>query len=186
VVRLSNLEDIERLYAARGGLNYGEGVTQTEHAVQCAVLVQADGAEPSLVVAALLHDIGHLLEAEEAVVGSTVDGRHEIAGAQALKGLFGEAVRGPIALHVAAKRYLCFKEPHYFQALSPASQASLALQGGPFDAAEAAAFERRPHWREALALRRFDDTGKRDEASGRAFADFAPLMRSLLVGAARP
>jgi predicted HD phosphohydrolase len=97
-----------------------------------------------------------------------------------LADLFGEDVCGPIALHVEAKRYLCCKEPDYLAALSPASQASLRLQGGLFDAAQAAAFEREPHWRAATMLRRFDDTGKRDEASARCFSDFAPLMRALL------
>jgi len=182
MIRLSNLQDVERLYATQGGLNYGEGVTQLEHAVQCAALAQAQGATDSLVAAALLHDIGHLLVSEDDATAQ--DDRHEIAGAQALKDLFDETVRGPIALHVAAKRYLCFKQAGYFQALSPASQASLVLQGGPFDPAEAAAFERLRHWPDAVALRRFDDTGKREELCGRGFADFAPLLRSLLLARA--
>jgi predicted HD phosphohydrolase len=106
--RLS-LDDIERLYAERGGLAYGEGVSQIEHALQCAVLAQADGAAPSLIVAALLHDVGHLFEDDVDETRLTIDDRHETAGARALAGLFDEAVRAPIALHVAAKRYLCFK-----------------------------------------------------------------------------
>ena len=181
--RLLRLEDIERLYAARGGLNYGEDVTQLEHAVQCASLAEAESLPLSLVVAALLHDIGHLLEEEKAVTDSLIDRRHEIAGARALSFLFGDDVCAPIACHVAAKRYLCFKDAGYFHALSPASQASLRLQGGPFGAKEAQAFERLPYWREAVALRRFDDMGKREELCGRPFADFLPLMRSLAQGA---
>lgn len=180
--RLHSLEEIERLYAERGGRLYGEGVSQTEHALQCAVLAEADGAAPSLILAALLHDVGHLFE-DEATALET-DARHEIVSAQALKDLFGEDVRTPIALHVAAKRYLCFTEPAYLQALSPASQQSLKLQGGPFEADEAAAFERRPYWREAVALRRYDDLGKSAEPAGRAMADFLPLMQSLQIGAA--
>ncbi|HEX4198949.1 MAG TPA: HD domain-containing protein [Caulobacteraceae bacterium] len=179
----SRLEDIERLYAARGGLTYGEGVTQLEHALQCAVLAQAAGASPSLVAAALLHDIGHLLQHEREATAFSADDHHEAAGAEALAGLFGEPVWRPVALHVAAKRYLCFAEPDYFAALSPASQASLKLQGGPFDAARAAAFERLPYWREARDLRRFDDTGKRDQPADREFADFLPLLRALLIAA---
>jgi len=183
MIGLSSLEEVERLYATRAALNYGEGVTQLEHAVQCAALAKAQGAAPSLVAAALLHDIGHLFETEENATAR--DDRHEIAGAQALKSLFGESVRGPIALHVAAKRYLCFTEADYFQALSPASQASLMLQGGAFDSAQAATFARLPYCREAVALRRFDDMGKREELSGSAFADFAPLLRSLLLDGAK-
>jgi len=175
--RLPSLEALERLYAVRAGAAYGEGVSQLEHALQCAVLAEAEGASPSQIAASLLHDVGHLFEDEADAL--RIDHRHEIAGAQALKGLFGEDVRAPIALHVAAKRWLCFKEPGYFEALSPASKRTLELQGGVFDAANARAFERQPHWREAVALRRYDDLGKRPEPCGRTFADFMPLLRAL-------
>ena len=183
MVKLSSLEDVEGLYAARGGRRYGEGVTQIEHALQCATLAEAQGAAPALIVAALLHDIGHLFEDEASIA---TDRRHEAAGAAALVGLFGPAVRAPIALHVAAKRYLCLSEPGYFQVLSEASRQSLALQGGPLSAAEAQAFEGQPYWRDAVALRRWDDTGKRQEACDRTFADFAPMIRGLLTGSRRP
>jgi phosphonate degradation associated HDIG domain protein len=176
-----SLEDIEQVYADRGGLHYGEGVTQLEHALQSAVLSQAHKGPPSLIVAALLHDIGHLYENEAEVTESRHDHRHEVSGARMLQALFPESVYRPVALHVAAKRYLCFTEPQYWQGLSAASQKSLALQGGPFDPAQAQAFERAPFWQDAVQLRRFDDMGKAAEISGRAFVDFIPLMRGLLV-----
>jgi phosphonate degradation associated HDIG domain protein len=183
MIQLSSLTDIQRLYARHGELNYGEGVTQMEHALQSAALAEAHGCAPTLVAAALLHDIGHLFEKEEEVFAS--DHRHEATGADALAGLFVEAVWQPIALHVAAKRYLCFKDEEYSAALSHASQRSLKLQGGPFDAAEAEAFENRAYWRDAVALRRFDDMGKREEFSCRSFEDFTPLLRGLLIDTAR-
>jgi phosphonate degradation associated HDIG domain protein len=176
---LDSLDALERLYAERGGDRYGEGVTQIEHALQCATLAEAGGAAPSLIAAALLHDVGHLLHDQASALGAQ-DLHHEITGAQALRRLFGPAVRRPIALHVAAKRYLCFADGAYGAALSPASQASLALQGGPFDAAEAAAFERTPHWREGVALRLYDDAGKSEDAIGRGFGEFKPLLIRLL------
>lgn len=43
------------------GLYGGEAVTQLEHALQCAAMAQAEGATPALVTAALVHDIGHLV-----------------------------------------------------------------------------------------------------------------------------
>jgi phosphonate degradation associated HDIG domain protein len=181
--RLTSLREIARLYATRGGHSYGEGVTQLEHALQCATLAEAAGAPARQIAAALLHDIGHLLAGETEAVHA--DDRHEAKGALALAGLFGPAVRGPIALHVAAKRYLCAREPGYFEGLSPASRASLALQGGAFDPPAAAAFERRPFWREAVTLRRLDDRGKQAEACGRVFADFAPALRAALADPAR-
>ena len=179
--RLSSLEEIENLYAERGGRSYGEGVTQLAHALQCAELAQTDDAPPAVVVAALLHDIGHLFAREETAL--THDERHEAVGAQALKGLFGAAVVRPIALHVAAKRYLCCKSPNYFEALSPASRQTLGLQGGVFSPSQAAAFERRPGWREAVAVRRYDDGGKRDRPAAVRFADFMPMMRGLIANA---
>jgi phosphonate degradation associated HDIG domain protein len=185
MIRLSSLTDIQRLYARRGELNYGEGVTQMEHALQSAALAEEHGCVPTLVAASLLHDIGHLFEKEDEVAGFTIDHRHERTGAHALADLFGEAVWQPIAKHVAAKRYLCFKEEGYSAALSHASQRSLKLQGGPFNAAEAEAFESRAYWRDAVALRRFDDMGKREELARRSFEDFTPLLRGLLIDAAR-
>ena len=176
---ISGLDDIEKLYFSRGGLHYGEGVTQIEHALQCAELAEAQGAPESLIVAALLHDIGHLFEKEEDVADGAFDGRHETIGAKALAGLFPEAVWRPVSLHVAAKRYLCFTEPQYWAGLSDASKKSLELQGGTFAQEQAQAFERAAYWQEAVLLRRFDDMGKQDEMSGRCFADYLPMMRKL-------
>lgn len=174
------LEDLVQLYAARGCLHYGEGVTQVEHALQCASLAENHGCSPDLIVAALLHDIGHLFEKEDDVACGRSDDHHEAVGARVLQALFPQTVWRPVALHVAAKRYLCFMEPHYCAALSPASQLSLKLQGGPFDAVQAQAFERASGWQDAVLLRRIDDMGKRQESSGHVFADYVPLMEGLV------
>jgi phosphonate degradation associated HDIG domain protein len=176
---LASVEDIIELYAERGGLHYGEGVTQNEHAVQCAMLAERAGAPPALVVAALLHDVGHLAAHAQERHAFVLDDRHEAAGATLLAAIYDEAVCAPVALHVAAKRHLCFTDPGYAAALSDASRRSLALQGGAFDAAEAAAFERVPYWREAVLLRRCDDGGKSDEGADRRFADFVPLLNRI-------
>ena len=173
---VSTISDVVALYSLRGELHYGEGVTQAEHAVQCAVLADASGASDELVVASLLHDIGHLLIDPE---DFSFDDRHEAAGASALSRLFGKGVSTPVALHVAAKRYLCSIDPTYQAGLSAASQKSLALQGGAYDREAADAFQRLAHWRDAVVLRRFDDEGKSGEATKRLFVDFVPLMRKV-------
>lgn len=183
--QLSSLKDIQRLYATHGALNYGEGVTQMEHALQCAALGERAGCPPSLVAACLMHDIGHLFEKEDEVTGAITDHRHELRGANALAVLFTEAVWRPVALHVGAKRYLCFREYGYRDTLSPASQHSLELQGGAFHAAEAATFEALPYWQEAVTLRRFDDMGKREQLSLRAFEEFMPLLKSVMLDSSR-
>jgi phosphonate degradation associated HDIG domain protein len=174
------LDQILADYARLGARAYGEDVSQTQHALQCAALAAADGASDSLVVAALLHDYGHLLEGIEDTGRPVVDERHEMAGAALLGPLFDLQVTQPIALHVAAKRYLCTVQPGYVAALSAASVHSLALQGGPFTAEEVARFQRLEGFADAVRLRRYDDTGKVADLPTPGFEAYVPLMRRLL------
>lgn len=175
---IATLDDIVALYMQRGHRGYGEGVSQVEHAVQCAMLAEAEGAPPSLVVAALLHDVGHLVEDDE----SAADARHEVVGAAILARVFGASVVRPCAMHVQAKRYLCATEPGYAAGLSAASQRSLVLQGGAFDSAASVAFAQRRFAAEAIALRRFDDSAKRVDADvGRHFADYLSMLAELAI-----
>lgn len=155
-------DEIKALYADRGSAAYfGEAVTQTEHALQTAHLAEADGASPTLVVAALLHDIGHLLHrAGEDIAERGIDTRHERIGARWLARHFGAAVSEPVRLHVAAKRYLCGVEPAYIERLSAASIQSLELQGGPMRPGESRQFERQDDWQAAVRLRRWDEEAK--------------------------
>lgn len=135
---------------------FGEPVTQLQHALQTAALAEGAGAPDALVVAALLHDIGHLLTTAttDALPGGT-DPHHEDAGERWLSAHFGPAVTEPIRLHVAAKRYLCAIDPDY-----AASQDSLLLQGGRMTADEVSAFTATPWAAEAATLRRWDDAAK--------------------------
>src|SRR6187455_3258491 len=100
------LSDICVLFARKGGRSYdGEGVTQLEHALQTATQAQAEGAPASLVTAALLHDLGHMLNDQ----GDTptlrgVDDLHQFAALPFLRALYGDDVLVPIKLHVDAKR----------------------------------------------------------------------------------
>jgi len=155
-------DEVIGLMHARGGAAYfGEPVSQLEHALQTAHCATRAGSPPELVVAALLHDIGHLLhDLPESVADSGIDTRHETAGYEWLLARFGPAVAEPVRDHVAAKRYLCRVEPEYLTRLSPASVQSLQLQGGPLNDREVSQFESRPHYREAVILRRWDDEAK--------------------------
>lgn len=155
-------DHIGRLFA-QGGANayFGEPVTQAAHALQCAWLAERDGADAPLVVAALLHDVGHLLHGlPEDIADYGTDARHEHAGHEWLAHYFDDTVSEPVRLHVDAKRYLCAIEPAYLETLSPASLQSLALQGGPFTPEEAFAFAALPHAAAAVRLRRWDDEAK--------------------------
>ena len=150
------------LFHAHGGSRYGgENVSQLEHALQAAFFAERDGAPSTLIAAALLHDIGHLLHDLPAdAPDQGIDDRHEALGARWLAGRFGPAVCEPVNLHVIAKRYLCAVDPAYFDLLSAPSIQSLALQGGPMNAEESRQFEQHPFHQEAVRLRRWDDAAK--------------------------
>lgn len=165
--------EIEALFAAHGAESYGEGVTMIEHALQAAALAEAEGAEDNLVVAALLHDIGHFLQPADDSFGYH---KHDRSGGDWLARRFGPEVSEPVRLHVAAKRYLCATEPGYFDRLSAASVHSLSKQGGPMSATEATAFAALPHAAAAARLRRWDDGGKKDGAPVRDLEHYRPQI----------
>jgi gamma-butyrobetaine dioxygenase len=175
---MTAVEALAELFAGPGARDYlGEPVTIGSHMLQTGALAEAavwgagEVGGPSLVAAALLHDVGHLR--------SDTDQRHGEAGAQWLSQWFGEAVTEPVRLHVPAKRYLCAVEPGYFGLLSAESVRTLALQGGPMTAAEVAAFQVLPYARDAVAVRRWDDAAKDPAATPPDFAHFAPLLQAL-------
>jgi phosphonate degradation associated HDIG domain protein len=151
-----------RLFQERGDSAYlGEPVSQTEHALQTAWAAEQAGADCTLIAAALLHDVGHLLhDLPEDCALAGIDDVHETRGAKWLASHFGPAVAEPVRLHVAAKRCLCVTDPGYMDALSEASLRSLKLQGGPFTSNELAQFRLEPYAEAAIALRRFDEGAK--------------------------
>ena len=159
---MSLTDDIATLYQARGAAAYfGERVSMTEHGLQAAHFAQVQGAPEPLIVAALLHDIGHLLESvPDALEEWTQDAHHEVIGACWLARYFPLTVSEPVRLHVPAKRYLCATESAYFAQLSSASVHTLGLQGGPMSPDEARQFEAGPYHQDAVRVRRWDDQGK--------------------------
>lgn len=155
-------DEVIRIFSGKGKSSYlGEPVSQLEHALQAAHFARQDQAPDHLIVAALLHDIGHLVDdIPEDAADPFVDARHEEIGESWLARRFGGDICEPVHLHVAAKRYLCATDPAYFSRLSPASVQSLHLQGGLMTAEEVAAFEANRYFQEALRLRLWDDKAK--------------------------
>ncbi len=154
--------DLLALYRDHGHQAYdSEGVSQLQHAWQCLQLAQRAAAPPALQLAAWLHDVGHLvagLPGSPTLQG--IDDAHEAVAVVTLQPLFSDAVVQPVALHVAAKRYLVAAQPRYAASLSADSVRSLALQGGPMSTAEQTSFMALPHARDTLRLRVWDDQAK--------------------------
>ena len=177
------IDEITEIFNARGAVQYGaEAVSQQQHALQCANLAELAGASPALVAAALLHDLGHLLpkvasQASSVGVGVAVDDLHQFLAIPFLRGIFPEAALAPIRMHVDAKRYLCQLDKSYWASLSPASQRSLVLQGGPFSMAQAQAFITQPFAADAVALRRWDDGAKNPAAVTPAWEHYIDVLR---------
>jgi phosphonate degradation associated HDIG domain protein len=178
--KFSSLIEIESLFEKWGQQFYSENISQTAHAVQCAQLAEEADASSALVLAALLHDVGHLVDLEDSAGKEEheIDTAHEATAARLLASLFPPAVTAPIALHVDGKRWLCAREDGYFESLSPASVASLALQGGPMSDAEADRFMAMPQFEEAIALRRWDDIGKDINKDQFPLDEFRRLLNS--------
>lgn len=172
---------IREWFATAGAEPYaGEAVTQLEHACQSAAQAEASGAAKPLIVAALLHDVGHMANPRDAASAEMgVDARHEVLAARLLDGLFGPEVIEPIRLHVQAKAWLCANERGYADRLSPVSQRSLALQGGPLSAEDSAAFLALPFAQDAIALRRWDDLAKDPDARTPSIDHFLHLAEQL-------
>lgn len=160
---------------------FGEPVSQIEHALQAAHFAQQENAPTNLVVAALLHDIGHLLEEiPEDIAEHGVDAKHQEIGHAWLRKRFGPEVCEPAFLHVAAKRYLCATDPTYLTKLSPASVLSLKLQGGPMSPQEVAEFEGHAFCREAVRLRRWDDMAKVEGAQVPGLSHYLGMIEAAL------
>ena len=165
LARATNEEKVTTLFdfmIRRGQTFYDESVTQLEHALQCANQARINDAAATQITSALLHDLGHfLLDEHNADIAFLADDlNHEEVGAHFLEPFFPDAVTTPVRLHVPAKRYLCTTDAEYYDGLSEASKRSLRVQGGVMSNEERSAFERIPHFEDALSLRRWDDLAK--------------------------
>ena len=180
--QLLALNDLVDIYTGRATGQYGLAlINQLAHAVQSAHHARAQGLSSSVVVAALLHDIGHMVhELGDHPAAQGIDDEHELIGANWLACHFEENVTEPIRLHVAAKRYLCTVEADYFSKLSKDSIESLTLQGGRMSEAEVADFQQSLYWKDAVALRRIDEMAKDPKGPMPHFEEFTnELLNSM-------
>jgi phosphonate degradation associated HDIG domain protein len=179
---VSVADEIFTVYSARGAAAYfGEPVSVTEHGLQAAHFAQLEQAPPQLIIAALLHDIGHLVvECPDDIEDWKSDAHHERVGSDWLAERFGPEVSEPVRLHVPAKRYLCATRESYFKKLRPASVVTLKLQGGAMSPAEVARFESEPFFREAIRVREWDDRGKIAGLQTAALQEYRAMLEGMV------
>jgi putative nucleotidyltransferase with HDIG domain len=159
------MEKLRLLYEKHGASEYyGEAVTQYQHAIQAAYSAeQYDPNDHELIIAALLHDVGHLLgEKEEDHMGNLGVHRHESVGAEYLRKKIGlsERICYLVENHVNAKRYLTYIDKEYHDRLSDASKQTLVYQGGPMNNDEAEKFRSHSQFELCLRMRTFDEAAK--------------------------
>ncbi|MDH2298338.1 HD domain-containing protein [Cobetia sp. 29-18-1] len=176
---------IEDIFALHGADSYlGEDVTMAEHMLQAAHLAEQQGESESVILAALLHDVGHYANAlPPEVLMNGQDNRHQVSGADWLARFFPAEIVEPVRQHVAAKRYLVAVEPSYRACLSQASLDSLALQGGAMEPHEAAAFAQLPQLAAILKVRRLDDAAKVAGMQTPDFAHYKPMLQRWVLAA---
>ncbi len=182
-MKIHSIGDIEQLFLRDGHIAYaGEGITQLEHALQCGQLAEQAGASAALITAAFLHDIGHLLNPKgDTPSARGIDDQHQFVASHHLKSLFEQDVVAPVHLHVLGKRALCAIAPDYYDALSPDSKRSLALQGGPLNSRELENFMTMPYAEDAIALRRWDDLAKTPGSETPTLGHFLSIARLVSI-----
>lgn len=183
---MQSVDEILALFEKRGDSEYGgEEVTQLEHALQAALLAEQENASAELISAALLHDVGHLLhDLPDDAPDEGIDDHHESSASNFLRKHFPEAVTEPIRLHVAAKRYLCAVDQNYHATLSEPSMVSLKIQGGPMSSQEVQEFDANPFAKDAVRLRRWDDTAKDPDLETPPLKHFESYLRQSAKGTA--
>ncbi len=146
------VDELEAVLISLHGVWDEETVDELDHALQAGYLAHVDRADDELVLASVLHDIGH-----SPLLGAVADHRHDTVARAWLTPRLGKRVGWLAGSHVAAKRYLALTDSGYAARLSPTSVISLAHQGG---AGADAQWSDHPWWPDALRLRRFDDGAK--------------------------
>jgi phosphonate degradation associated HDIG domain protein len=171
--------EVLELLAGTGGEQYfGEAVTKLEHAVQCAWHARQAGACEELILAALLHDIGHVLDDEDTIRDERVGVvNHDETGRRWLRERgFSERLATLVGGHVDAKRYQTAVNGSYLARLSSASVETLRLQGGPMEADEALIFAAHPWHRDMLRLRSWDEMAKDPAWRGPGVEEYREML----------
>ena len=181
-------EVLSLLEASADADYYGEPVSQLAHALQAAQSARDAGADDELILAALLHDIGHNIDDPRAVrLGHVGVINHDDLGSLWLaeRG-FSARLRSLVRGHVGAKRYLVTTNANYAKRLSPASTETLIHQGGPMSIEEATAFGEAPELKDCLRLRSWDEQAKEPGRLVTPLEAYRAMLVAHLTGTAHP
>jgi len=164
----------------------GEKVTIVQHSIQAAMQAEQDGQPTHVVLAALLHDIGHMLGIRDDLPKMVTDQvnigtiKHEKVAADYLRERgFPDEIADLVELHVEAKRYRVAVDPSY--ELSEASTLTLVHQGGPMSEDEVAAFEARADKDIILKMREYDERAKDPAVKCKALGLYKDMCRQYLL-----
>lgn len=180
------VDRVFRLYRKHGQNDYiGESVSITNHSIQAAMMAQTEGQDEEVIVAALFHDIGHLVgmasKLPQMDKWGTVD--HDAVGGRFLRDEgFPSRVCRLVENHVMAKRYLVTTDADYYQSLSEASRQTLKFQGGKLTRDELIAYEADPLRKLYVKFRQWEEQAK-DEIPESQLPDidsFRPMVRRVL------
>jgi 2-amino-1-hydroxyethylphosphonate dioxygenase (glycine-forming) len=152
------VREVFSLYELAGGERYfNHPVTQLNHASVTASYAAREGFDDDVVVAAFLHDIGHIC----AAVGKCQPepGRSsESTGADYLRMMgFPDAVAWLLENQTKARQYLTSLYPSFFVSLGKDRQDEIIAAGGPLPAKEAAEFEQEELFRPSIRLVFWDE-----------------------------
>ncbi|XP_033733679.1 2-amino-1-hydroxyethylphosphonate dioxygenase (glycine-forming)-like [Pecten maximus] len=182
------VSEVFRLYEERGSTGYlGERISKTDHSIQCAMLAEKEDQPVEVVLAAFLHDIGHLVGEDKGLENmasgdlnlGTRD--HDVVGGQYLRDIgFPDKVCDIVQGHVQAKRYLVWKNQAYYDNLSPASRMTLEHQGGRMTDEQATDFENNPLFDVIIRMRTYDEAGKDVDATNAPLDKYRKLCKDYL------
>lgn len=162
--KLNVIDELFNFFQESGFEEYaGEKVSQLEHALQAAKLAEEENFDDEVILAALFHDIGHLMKIQNDDEKMGIFGvkDHEQIGAHyLLENGFSQKIVELIKGHVRTKKYLAYKNPLYKSTLSEASLKTLDYQGGPMTKVEAENFEKDDFFHLHLKMREWDDKAK--------------------------
>jgi putative nucleotidyltransferase with HDIG domain len=161
----------------------GESVSQLEHGLQAAFWASEARQDEVVILAALLHDVGHLVDTTAPQMDGLGTLDHEELGAVYLRALgCSKALAHLVRSHVLAKRYLCYRTENYWARLSPASQGTLEWQGGPMNRDEAVDFEGDPWFEVILRMRVFDEKAKDPHMVVPDLEHYRPVLCEHIMG----